>query len=159
MLNERFGKIHFWMLFLGFHGTFLIQHWLGVSGMPRRYADYLVEDNFAWMNQFSTISSYVLGASMIPFLWNVYITWRSNEKVEVDDPWGFGASLEWATSCPPPRHNFTSLPCIRSERPALDLHHPELRVRPDEATQSPAADALGAADNGEKGVRSPNPGP
>ncbi|MER2137645.1 MAG: cytochrome ubiquinol oxidase subunit I, partial [Arthrobacter sp.] len=59
--------------------------------------------------------------------WNVYITWRHGKKVEVDDPWGFGASLEWATSCPPPRHNFTSLPRIRSERPALDLHHPELQ--------------------------------
>ena len=66
---------------------------------------------------------------MIPFFWNVYITWRSDKKVEVDDPWGFGASLEWATSCPPPRHNFTSLPRIRSERPALDLHHPELAQR------------------------------
>ena len=74
MLNERLGKIHFWMLFLGFHGTFLIQHWLGVMGMPRRYADYLVEDNFAWMNQFSSVGSYLLGASMIPFFWNVYIT-------------------------------------------------------------------------------------
>ncbi|NDA11612.1 MAG: cytochrome ubiquinol oxidase subunit I, partial [Actinobacteria bacterium] len=47
-------------------------------------------------------------------------------KVTVDDPWGWGGSLEWATSCPPPRHNFTSLPRIRSERPAFDLHHPEL---------------------------------
>ena len=79
MLNERLGKIHFWMLFLGFHGTFLIQHWLGVMGMPRRYADYLVEDNFAWMNQFSSFGSYLLGASMIPFFWNVYITARSRE--------------------------------------------------------------------------------
>ena len=137
MLNERLGKIHFWMLFLGFHGTFLIQHWLGVEGMPRRYADYLPQDGFTWMNQFSTISSFLLGASLIPFFWNVYITWRSNEKVEVDDPWGFGASLEWATSCPPPRHNFTSLPRIRSERPALDLHHPELARRP--GTPAPGA--------------------
>ncbi|MBE4717223.1 cbb3-type cytochrome c oxidase subunit I, partial [Pseudarthrobacter sp. AB1] len=157
MLNERLGKIHFWMLFLGFHGTFLIQHWLGVMGMPRRYADYLVEDNFAWMNQFSTIGSFLLGASMIPFFWNVYITSRSSERVEVDDPWGFGASLEWATSCPPPRHNFTSLPRIRSERPALDLHHPELSIRAHETTHSPAAAALGAADIGEKDVRNPNP--
>jgi cytochrome c oxidase subunit 1 len=46
--------------------------------------------------------------------------------VTVDDPWGYGASLEWATSCPPPRHNFSSLPRIRSERPAFDLHHPEV---------------------------------
>jgi cytochrome c oxidase subunit I len=146
MLNERLGKIHFWLLFLGFHGTFLIQHWLGVEGMPRRYADYLVEDNFTWMNQFSTVASFVLGASLIPFFWNVYITWRNAEKVQVDDPWGFGASLEWATSCPPPRHNFTSLPRIRSERPALDLHHPELRQVHTVESPAPAASVLGNAD-------------
>ncbi|GAA4109654.1 aa3-type cytochrome oxidase subunit I [Enteractinococcus coprophilus] len=126
MLNETWGKIQFWMLFLGFHGTFLVQHWLGVMGMPRRYADYMVEDGFTLMNQFSTVSSMLLGASIIPFLWNVYYTARYGKKITVDDPWGFGGSLEWATSCPPPRHNFHALPRIRSERPALDLHHPEL---------------------------------
>ncbi|MDN6409987.1 MAG: cytochrome c oxidase subunit I [Yaniella sp.] len=126
MLNETWGKIQFWMLFLGFHGTFLVQHWLGVMGMPRRYADYMIEDGFTAMNQFSTVSSMVLGAAIIPFLWNVYYTSRYGKKVTVDDPWGFGGSLEWATSCPPPRHNFHALPRIRSERPALDLHHPEL---------------------------------
>ena len=78
------------------------------------------------MNQLSTWGAMLLAVSMIPFFWNVYITARHGKKVEVDDPWGFGGSLEWATSCPPPRHNFTSLPRIRSERPALDLHHPEL---------------------------------
>jgi cytochrome c oxidase subunit 1 len=62
---------------------------------------------------------------MLFFLYNVYITWAKAPLVEVDDPWGYGASLEWATSCPPPRHNFTSIPRIRSERPAFDLHHPE----------------------------------
>jgi cytochrome c oxidase subunit 1 len=46
--------------------------------------------------------------------------------VMVDDPWGWGRSLEWATSCPPPRHNFVTLPRIRSESPAFDLHHPEI---------------------------------
>lgn len=126
MLNETWGKIHFWMLFLGFHGTFLIQHWLGVMGMPRRYADYMAEDGFTAMNQFSTVSAMLLGASTIVFLWNVFYTSRYGKKVTVDDPWGFGGSLEWATSCPPPRHNFHALPRIRSERPALDLHHPEL---------------------------------
>ncbi|MFI2751882.1 cytochrome c oxidase subunit I [Cellulomonas sp. P22] len=126
MLNERLGKIHFWMLFVGFHATFLVQHWLGVSGMPRRYADYSPQDGFTWMNQLSTVGSVLLAASTLPFLWNVYITWRHAPKVTVDDPWGYGASLEWATSCPPPRHNFSSLPRIRSERPAFDLHHPEI---------------------------------
>lgn len=126
MLNEKLGHIHFWMLFIGFHGTFLVQHWLGVDGMPRRYADYLPQDGFTWMNQVSTVSSLLLGLSMVPFFWNVWITHRNAPKVTVDDPWGYGGSLEWATSCPPPRHNFTSLPRIRSERPAFDLNHPEL---------------------------------
>ncbi|MFA7266661.1 MAG: cbb3-type cytochrome c oxidase subunit I, partial [Candidatus Nanopelagicales bacterium] len=126
MLDERLGKLQFWLLFIGFQVTFLIQHWLGVQGMPRRYADYLQSDGFETMNIISTVGSLILGISFLPFFWNVYRTWRHAPKVEVDDPWGWGGSLEWATSCPPPRHNFTSLPPIRSERPAFDLHHPEL---------------------------------
>ncbi len=126
MLDETWGKVHFWMLFIGFHTTFLIQHWLGVIGMPRRYADYLPEDGFTWMNQVSSAGAFLLGASTLPFLYNVWKTWRTAPLVETDDPWGYGASLEWATSCPPPRHNFESIPRIRSERPAFDLHHPEV---------------------------------
>lgn len=128
MLNERLGHIHFWTLFVGFHTTFLVQHWLGVVGMPRRYATYLVEDGFTWMNQLSTVGSFLLAASMIPFLLNVYITARRAPQVTVNDPWGYGRSLEWATSCPPPRHNFTSIPRIRSESPAFDLNHPEAGI-------------------------------
>ncbi len=126
MLNERLGYWHFWLLFIGFHTTFLIQHWLGVIGMPRRYATYLPTDGFTWMNQLSSIGAMILGISMIPFLLNVYLTARNAPKVTVNDPWGFARSLEWATSCPPPRHNFTSIPRIRSESPAFDLNHPEL---------------------------------
>ena len=128
MLNERLGYIHFWMLFIGFHMTFLIQHWLGADGMPRRYADYAMQDGWTWQNQVSTIGSMILAASMIPFLLNVWITARTAPKVTVNDPWGYGGSLEWATSCPPPRHNFTSIPRIRSERPAFDLNHPEAGI-------------------------------
>lgn len=135
MLDERLGKIHFWTLFFGFHATFLIQHWLGVRGMPRRFPDYMPEDGFTWMNQVSTVGAVLLAASTLPFLWNVYVTARQAPRVAVDDPWGYGNSLEWATSCPPPRHNFVSLPRIRSERPAFDLHHPEVaamdHVEPD----------------------------
>ncbi|HNP15091.1 MAG: cytochrome c oxidase subunit I [Cryobacterium sp.] len=141
MLNERLGKVHFWLLFLGFHTTFLIQHWLGVMGMPRRYATYQPEDGFTWMNQLSTMGAMLLGISMIPFLYNVYITARRAPKVTVNDPWGYGRSLEWATSCPPPRHNFTSIPRIRSESPAFDLNHPEA---------APAQYALSAGHDDEK---------
>lgn len=129
MLDERLGKIHFWLTFIGFHGTFLIQHWVGNMGMPRRYADYLESDGFTIFNQISTVFSFILGLSVIPFIWNVFKSWRYGEIVTVDDPWGYGNSLEWATSCPPPRHNFTAMPRIRSERPAFELHYPHMVER------------------------------
>jgi cytochrome c oxidase subunit I len=127
MLDERLGKIHFWLLFIGFHTTFLVQHWLGVEGMPRRYADYQPGDGFTTLNEISSIGAFILGASTLPFLYNVWKS-RNGPKVLVDDPWGWGRSLEWATSCPPPRHNFNELPRIRSESPAFDLHHPEVAL-------------------------------
>jgi cytochrome c oxidase subunit 1 len=127
MLDERLGKIHFWLLFIGFHTTFLVQHWLGVEGMPRRYADYRAIDNFTTLNAVSSIGAFVLGASTLPFLYNLYKS-RNAPLVGLDDPWGWGRSLEWATSSPPPRHNFVELPRIRSESPAFDLHHPEFAL-------------------------------
>lgn len=126
MLNERLGKVHFWMLFIGFHTTFFVQHMLGAGGMPRRYVDYLPEDGFLVLNQISTFGAFFLALSTLPFFWNVYRTAKHAPRVTVDDPWGYANSLEWATSCPPPRHNFASIPRIRSERPAFDLHYPEV---------------------------------
>ncbi len=101
--------------------------WLGVEGMPRRYADYLPNEGFTVLNQVSSAGAFLLGASMLPSIWNVWKSLRS-PMVGVDDPWGWGRSLEWATSCPPPRHNFTAIPRIRSESPAFDLHHPEVSL-------------------------------
>jgi cytochrome c oxidase subunit 1 len=125
LLNEKLGKIQFWLLFFGFHATFFIQHWLGVIGMPRRYATYLASDGFGWGNMLSTVGSIVLALSFIPFVWNIYYTHRKGVKTTLNDPWGYGRSLEWATASPFPRHNFTSIPRIRSESPAFDLNHPE----------------------------------
>ncbi|ORW02905.1 aa3-type cytochrome oxidase subunit I [Mycobacterium kyorinense] len=129
LLDERLGKLHFWLTLIGFHTTFLVQHWLGDQGMPRRYADYLPTDGFQPLNVVSTIGAFILATSMVPFLWNVFRSYRYGEPVTVDDPWGYGNSLEWATSCPPPRHNFTELPRIRSNRPAFELHYPHMRGR------------------------------
>jgi cytochrome c oxidase subunit 1 len=129
MLNEPLGRLHFWTTFLGFHTTFLVHHWLGAQGMPRRYADYLHTDQFTTLHAISTVGSFILGASVLPFIWNVFRSYRYGEQAGVDDPWGFGNSLEWATSCPPPRHNFTELPKIRSERPAFELHYPHMVER------------------------------
>src|SRR5690606_5601584 len=101
--------------------------WLGANGMQRRIADYLPSDGFTVLNQVSSAGAFLLGASILPFLYNVWKSRRS-PLVNSDDPWGWGRSLEWATSSPPPRHNFTSLPRIRSESPAFDLHHPEVAL-------------------------------
>src|SRR3712207_7879266 len=88
MMDERLGKLQFWMTFIGFHGTFLIQHWLGNEGMPRRYVDYLATDTFTTLNTISTIFSFVLGASVIPFIYNVVRSWKYGQLALRDDPWG-----------------------------------------------------------------------
>ncbi|WP_333620096.1 aa3-type cytochrome oxidase subunit I [Dietzia sp.] len=129
MYSETLAKWHFWLTFIGFHTTFLVQHWLGNQGMARRYADYLATDHFTVLNMISTVGAFILGLSFLPFVWNIIHSWRYGEIVTTDDPWGAGNSLEWATSCPPPRHNFTSLPRIRSERPAFELHYPHMVER------------------------------
>ncbi|GAA4924612.1 cytochrome c oxidase subunit I [Actinoplanes utahensis] len=126
MLDEKLAKIHFWLTMIGFHGTFLVQHWLGTKGMPRRYADYLPADGFTFLNTFSTIGSFVLGLSTLPFIYNVWKSYKVGKLVTADDPWGHGNSLEWATTSPPPLRNFDRMPRIRSERPAFDLKFPEL---------------------------------
>ncbi|WP_347343664.1 aa3-type cytochrome oxidase subunit I [Jatrophihabitans telluris] len=166
-MDERLGKLHFWLTFFGFHTTFLVQHWLGNEGMPRRYADYLPGDGFTTLNTISTVGSFVLGASMLPFLYNVYKSYRYGEVATADDPWGHGNSLEWATSCPPPRHNFTSMPRIRSERPAFEAHYPHLierlereahaHVKHHETLASVGASVIGG-DGERQGNRDTDPG-
>jgi cytochrome c oxidase subunit 1 len=79
------------------------------------------------LNIISTVGSWLLALSVLMFFWNVYVTWRYGEKVTEEDPWGFSSSLEWATSCPPPRHNFYRIPRIRSERPAFEAHYPHIK--------------------------------
>ena len=128
MLNSRLGKVQFWVMFIGFNMTFLVQHWMGVEGMPRRIANYPdLPGNVTTLNVISTVGSWLLAVSVLMFFWNMYITWRYGERVTEEDPWGYASSLEWATSCPPPRHNFYRIPRIRSERPAFEAHYPNIK--------------------------------
>jgi cytochrome c oxidase subunit I len=76
MLDERLGKTTFWTLFIGFHGTFLVHHWLGTEGMLRRIPDYLANEDFTTLNTVSTISSFLLGLSILPFMYNAWKTAR-----------------------------------------------------------------------------------
>jgi cytochrome c oxidase subunit 1 len=125
MLSKRLGTIHFWLLVVGFNSTFFVMHLLGRDGMPRRVADYAEVDRFERWNMVSSLGMVVLTASFVPFVINLVRSLRSDPTGEAD-PW-HANSLEWATSSPPPHHNFTWLPPIRSERPVFDLrwvNHP-----------------------------------
>ncbi len=109
------------MTLVGFHLTFMVQHVLGLEGMPRRVADYLPGDGFTTLNRVSTVGAALLGASTLPFLWNVWATLRGRLGSPAgNDPWG-AQTLEWYTTSPPPPENFDDLPPIRSERPVWDL--------------------------------------
>jgi cytochrome c oxidase subunit 1 len=118
-LSERLGRWHFALLFVGFNMTFLVMHVLGRDGMPRRVADYEPQDGITTLNTVASIGAFVLAVSFIPF---IVAIWRSlrTPRTAGADPW-HGYSLEWATSSPPPLHNFDWLPPIRSERPVFDL--------------------------------------
>ena len=118
-LNKRLGTIHFWLLIVGFNTTFFVMHILGRDGMPRRVADYQPIDGFETLNMIASIGTVILFISFIPFAINVVRSLRSPATAGAD-PWEAN-SLEWATSSPPPEHNFTWLPPIRSERPVFDL--------------------------------------
>ena len=98
---------------------------------------------------------------MLPFFYNVYVS-RKGPLVNTDDPWGWGRSLEWATSCPPPRHNFTELPRIRSERPAFEAHYPHLVERLQAEAHAgkrhtPYAAELGGTAGRRQGPNDPDP--
>jgi cytochrome c oxidase subunit I len=121
MLNETLGKVQFVLMFIGFNLTFFPMHELGLAGMPRRIADYASAAGWNDLNLLATLGGFTIAASMLPLLWNVFISLRSG-PLAGDDPWE-GNTLEWATSSPPPPYNFDHLPEIRSERPLFDLRH------------------------------------
>jgi cytochrome c oxidase subunit 1 len=120
-LNEGMGKFQFVLLFIGTNLAFFPQHLLGLDGMIRRIVDYAPNPGWTELNFLSTVGAFMIAASILPFLWNVFITLRSPVTGE-DDPWD-GNTLEWATTSPPPPYNFDALPPVRSERPLFDLKH------------------------------------
>jgi len=111
MYSEFVGKLHFWVTFVGVNMVFFPQHFLGLQGMPRRYADY--PDAFAYWNQVSSIGSYISAFAVLIFLYGVAQAVIRKEKA-ANSPWGEGATtLEWTLSSPPPFHQFSELPRIK----------------------------------------------
>ena len=123
MLDERWGKVNFWLTFIGFNLTFMIQHVLGMLGMPRRVFTYPPLPGWEAMNMISTIGAFVLAIAVLVLMINIAISLRSG-KIAGDNPWD-AWTLEWATTSPPPPENFTRVPPIRGRRPLWDLAHPD----------------------------------
>ncbi len=108
MYDERLGKLHFWLTFIGFNATFFPMHLIGVQGMPRRVSDY--DPMFAGWNMFISIASFFLGASVIVFLYNMVISMRRGAIAE-SNPWR-ALTIEWQVSSPPPIFNFDEVPQV-----------------------------------------------
>ena len=111
--SEWMGQLHFWLTFIGVNLIFFPQHFLGLAGMPRRYADY--PDAFSGWNYVSSIGSYIAVAGLFVFFVNLIYSF-SKKKAAAKNPWGEGATtLEWTVTSPPNFHTFDELPKFESE--------------------------------------------
>ena len=117
-LDERLGQLHFVFMFIGFNLAFFPMHLLGLDGMPRRIATYANESGWEPLNILSTVGAYIIAIGMIPFIINLVLAFRRPQD-QPNDPWE-GNTLEWATTSPPPVHNFDSILPVKSERPLFD---------------------------------------
>jgi cytochrome c oxidase subunit I len=119
MLSGALGKLSFWLMFIGFNATFLVQHSAGMKGMPRRIYDYDKALGVSTYNLISTIGAFILGLGILVTLVAVIHSIRKGKKAG-NDPW-HGNTLEWFTTSPPPANNFDVIPRVRSVEPMKDI--------------------------------------
>jgi cytochrome c oxidase subunit 1 len=113
MLGEGLGRIHFWLMLIGFNLAFGPMHVLGLQGMIRREYTYPESLGLTFWNQVSTLGAFLIAVSILVFIANVIKTQSKPKGLEDEDPWD-ARTIEWTTSCPPPEYNFEEIPMIRS---------------------------------------------
>jgi cytochrome c oxidase subunit I len=138
LMSEALGKVSFWLMFVGFNMTFLIQHSIGMEGMPRRVYDYSEELGVSTYNLISTIGAFILGIGVVVTCVNVIISIKKGRRAG-NDPWQ-GNTLEWFTTSPPSDNNFDVIPRVRSVEPMKDIRREVLAAtEPAETVAQPAA--------------------
>ena len=138
MMSDTLGKASFWLMFVGFNMTFLVQHSMGLSGMPRRVYDYPEGVGWAGYNLVSTIGSYILGVGVLITVVNVLRSFKRGQKAG-NDPW-HANTLEWFTQSPPPENNFDVVPRVRSVEPLKDIRRQVAEgARAEESVAQPVA--------------------
>lgn len=125
MLDKKLGWWNFWLMFIGFNVAFFPQHIAGMMGMPRRIYTYAAGQGWEWVNLLSTIGAFILAFGVLIFIINFFISLARNEKAG-NDPWE-GATLEWATTSPPPAYNFAEIPTVKGHNPLWEGKMPEAR--------------------------------
>ncbi len=154
LLDERLGRLHFWLTIIGFNGTFFPMHFLGADGMPRRIYRYAPMMGWGGWNLVATISAFVLGVSVAVLLVNIVYTLRRG-ALAGDDPWD-GRTLEWWTPSPPPEVNFQRVPLVRARdafwilkygrqrpvRSTADSGRPALEPAPPDKAEHPRPSAF-----------------
>jgi cytochrome c oxidase subunit I len=118
LLDDRLGKVHFWLMLIGFNLTFFPMHFVGLNGMPRRTYTYPAELGFDLLNQIETVGAFVLMIAFWVFIYNVFKTTRRPRNAPAD-PWN-GATLEWSIPSPPPEWNFQETPVVHGRDPLWD---------------------------------------
>ena len=134
LMNETLGKWHFWIFMIGFNGTFLPQHWLGLMGMPRRVPEY--DPQFQFWNDVSSYSSYVMTFAILLFFINILVSLRKGKKAG-PNPWG-ARTLEWQIPSPPHYYNFKNIPTVFGLPYTFDQPLPYKGLE-EELTDSPVA--------------------
>jgi cytochrome c oxidase subunit I len=123
LMSERLGKIHFWLMVIGFHLTFDVMHFPGLLGMPRRIYTYEPGRGWDTLNLVVSIGAFIQAIAILVFVWNLVVSYWKGEKAG-NDPWD-AWTLEWAVGSPPPAYNFATIPTVASRRPLWDVKHPE----------------------------------
>ncbi len=152
LLDERLGRLGFWLVLIGLNLTFFPMHLIGLLGMPRRTYTYRPELGVAGLNLTATVGAFVLALGILVFLWNLLRSLRRGEPAGAN-PWN-AATLEWSIPSPPPAYNFAVIPTVRSRYPLWEEHAP---ARPDGEAVKPRAGAGHGEWPGGHGIHMPRP--